>query len=78
MCIVPAPVVMSRTQQRSQEPLGPGCRADNCGLLSIEGTLKVLVDGGGRIAMLDSERSAGFSDAFEGNTPGLVVKVANI
>ena len=32
----------------------------------------------GRIAMLDSESSAGFSDAFEGNTPGLVVEVARL
>lgn len=34
-------------------------------------------DGGdGSHAMLDSESSAGFSGAFEGNTPGLVVKFA--
>lgn len=32
----------------------------------------------GRIAMPDSESSAGFSDAYEGNTPGLVVKVARL
>lgn len=32
----------------------------------------------GRVAMLDSESSAGFSAAVEGNTPGLVVKVARL